>query len=175
MIRSVAKRAVKCRFPLVIDPVMVSKHGASLLARPAVRALKEHLLPLAALITPNIPEAELLAGMKIRDVRDMKNAAGRILALGAKAVLVKGGHLRGRATDVFRDTVRTVLLDAERIPTRHTHGTGCTFSAAITAELAKGRGTLAAVRIAKKFITEAIRTAPGLGRGSGPVGHFAKI
>ncbi|HOG23031.1 MAG TPA: bifunctional hydroxymethylpyrimidine kinase/phosphomethylpyrimidine kinase [Candidatus Omnitrophota bacterium] len=174
LIRAIARKAETFRFPLVIDPVMVSKHGARLLASSSVEALKKSLIPHAALVTPNIPEAEILAGIRIGNLSDMKKASRRILELGPRAVLLKGGHLKGASIDVFCDGKRMVLLKAPRIRTRHTHGTGCTYSAAITAELAKGRELLAAIRIAKRFVTKAIRTAPGLGRGAGPVNHFVK-
>ncbi len=174
LIRAIARKAESFRFPLVVDPVMVSKHGARLLARSSVEALKKNLIPHATLVTPNIPEAEILAGVCIGNLSDMQEASRRILSLGPKAVLLKGGHLKGDSTDVFCDRKRIVFLKAPRIRTRHTHGTGCTYSAAITAELAKGRELLAAIRIAKRFITEAIRTAPGLGHGTGPVNHFVK-
>lgn len=175
IICALARKARKFFFPLVIDPVMVSKHGAPLLQKQASKAFKKELLPYATLITPNIMEAELLSGSRIRSVEGMKKAAKLILGLGPKAVLIKGGHLKGPAVDLFYDGKRTILLKAARIKTRHTHGTGCTYSAAIAAELAKGRETLAAARTAKKFITRAIRTAPGVGHGVGPVNHFAKV
>ena len=175
VIRCLARKARGFSFPLVIDPVMVSKHGAPLLKKNALAAFKKDLLPHASLVTPNTAEAELLCGCRVRSVSDMKKAAERILALGSGAVLIKGGHLKGPAADLFFDGKQTVLLKARRVKTRHTHGTGCTYSAAITAELAKGKGLLAAVRTAKKFITRAIRTAPGLGHGFGPVNHFAEI
>lgn len=175
IIRSLAQKARDFSFPLVVDPVMISKHGMALLKKNAVEALRRELLPHASLVTPNIAEAEMLSGIRIRNVRDMEKAAERILAFGPGAVLVKGGHLKGPAADLFRDGKRAVLLRSPRIRTKHTHGTGCTYSAAITAELAKGRELLPAVRTAKKFITRAIMTAPGLGHGSGPVNHFAKV
>jgi hydroxymethylpyrimidine/phosphomethylpyrimidine kinase len=175
IIRELGRMAKGFSFPLVVDPVMISKHGAPLLKPSAVGALTKYLLPRAALVTPNIAEAELLSGTRIRTVADMKKAAARILELGPSAVLIKGGHLKGPAADLFWDGKRSVLLEAARVKTRHTHGTGCTYSAAITAELAKGRGLLPAVRAAKKFITQAIRTAPGIGRGFGPVNHFAEV
>ena len=175
IIRAVAGIARRFSFPLVVDPVMVSKHGAPLLKSSAVKALKKDLFPYAALVTPNLMEAELLSQIRIRKFSDMKEAAKRILALGPQAVLIKGGHLKGAATDLFHDGKKTILLKAARLKTRHTHGTGCTFSAAATAELAKGKNLLTSVRIAKKFITQAIRTAPGLGHGFGPVNHFVKV
>lgn len=175
VIRAVARELCGRPFPVVIDPVMISKHGSPLLKRDAVRALLKQLFPLATLVTPNVPEAEALSGVRIRRIPDMKKAARRILASGARAVLIKGGHLKGAAMDFFFDGRKSVFLKAARVRTRHTHGTGCTYAAAVTAELAKGKKLLAAVRTAKKFITRAILTAPGLGRGRGPVNHFTEI
>lgn len=173
ILRAVAETLQTCRVPLVVDPVMVSKHGVSLMDRGAVRIFKDELAPLATLITPNLCEAEVLSGIKVRDLEDMEKAAGIIAGFGPRAVLVKGGHLRGEAVDLLWQQGRVRRFIAPRIRTRHTHGTGCTYSAAITAELAKGKDLLAAVSIAKKFITRAIRTHPGFGKGFGPVNHFA--
>jgi hydroxymethylpyrimidine/phosphomethylpyrimidine kinase len=160
--------------PLVVDPVMISKHGAPLMAESARTALRTLLLPRAALVTPNLHEAAAIAGILVDSLESMREAARRIQGFGATAVLVKGGHLEGDAIDVlFADGVFTELR-APRIPTRHTHGTGCTYSAAITAFLARGESLLSAVQLGKAFITEAIRTAPGLGAGSGPVNHWAR-
>src|SRR5947207_2787859 len=138
MVAMVARAAEKFRFSLVVDPVMVSKHGLPLLPVAAVAAVRDALVPRAALITPNIPEAEALTGMTIRTLDDMRRAAERIRALGAPAVLIKGGHLAGDATDVLLDAGGFHEYPAERIDTPHTHGTGCTYSAAITACLAAG-------------------------------------
>lgn len=171
---AVGRAARKFRFPLVVDPVMISKHGAPLLKTSAVRVFIRELLPHAALVTPNLSEAAVLSGLKVRDLESMEKAARIIAGFGPRAVLVKGGHLKGEATDLFYQDGRVRLLQAPRIRTRHTHGTGCTYSAAITAELARGQSLFAAVARAKKFITQAIRTAPGLGKGFGPVNHFAK-
>jgi hydroxymethylpyrimidine/phosphomethylpyrimidine kinase len=173
IIEAVARMAVNFPFPLVVDPVMVSKHGAALLAPDAIESLKQRLLPRAFLLTPNLEEAGLLAGMEVRDVKAMRAAAQKLVALGAQAVLVKGGHLAGDAVDglFFRGEWREYT--APRVDTRHTHGTGCTYSAAITALLAAGHDLPAAVEKAKKYIGDAIRTAPGLGAGSGPVNHHA--
>jgi hydroxymethylpyrimidine/phosphomethylpyrimidine kinase len=124
-------------------------------------------------LTPNLAEAETLAGFEIHGVEDMRRAAGRIAEMGARAVLVKGGHLAGAAIDVLLADGEWFEFSAPRVETRHTHGTGCTYSAAITAELAKGTALVEAVRRAKLFITEAIRTNPGLGGGAGPVNHHA--
>lgn len=174
IVEAVGRLAADFPFPLVVDPVMISKHGAPLLAEDARRALQQFLLPQAALVTPNLAEAAALAGFEVRSIADMHRAAREILRLGPKAVLVKGGHLAGRATDVLWCQEGEFEFHAERIETPHTHGTGCTYSAAITAELARGANLAEAVRSAKQFITEAIRTNPGLGGGTGPVNHFAE-
>ncbi|CAG7657326.1 bifunctional hydroxymethylpyrimidine kinase/phosphomethylpyrimidine kinase [Paenibacillus allorhizosphaerae] len=159
---------------LVVDPVMIAKGGASLLAESAQDALREKLLPLAAVVTPNIPEAEVITGRKISTLDEMKEAAVCIVKqFGAGAAVVKGGHSEGAPTDVLYDGEQFYLLTAERYTTRHTHGTGCTFSAAITAELAKGRTLLDAVHTAKRFITLAIRDELGIGGGHGPTNHWA--
>jgi len=173
VLRAVAKAARKFRFPLVVDPVMISKHGAPLLKTSAVRFFIQELLPYATLVTPNLAEAEVLSGIKVRDLDSMEKAARIIAGFGPQAVLVKGGHLKGDAADLFYQAGRVRLLKAPRIRTKHTHGTGCTYSAAITAGLAKGQDLFLAVTSAKKFITRAISTSPGLGHGMGPVNHFA--
>jgi hydroxymethylpyrimidine/phosphomethylpyrimidine kinase len=166
IIRAVARTV---RGPLVVDPVMVSKHGAPLMAAEAVAALREDLFPVAALVTPNLPEAEALTGMVIRDRAAMVEAARRI---PARAVLLKGGHLAGEAADLLWFAGVERWYTGERFETPHTHGTGCTYSAAITALLAHGLELPEAVSRAKQYISGAIRTNPGLGRGSGPVNHF---
>jgi len=158
-----------------VDPVMISKHGAPLIVGEAREALVRRLLPKARLITPNLPEAEALTGFSIQDPAGMRRAALRLREMGAAAVLIKGGHLSGDALDVLLDGEEWREYPAARIQTRHTHGTGCTYSAAITAGLALGLPLAEAVRRAKAYITEAIRTNPGLGAGSGPVNHHAKI
>ncbi|MGD0499321.1 MAG: bifunctional hydroxymethylpyrimidine kinase/phosphomethylpyrimidine kinase [Bryobacteraceae bacterium] len=174
MVEAVARAAAEFRFPLVVDPVMVSKHGQPLLPEAAVRAVRELLLPTAALVTPNAPEAEALAGIPIRDLDDMRRAAVRIREMGARAVLIKGGHMQADATDLLFDGVDWREFPAPRLDTRHTHGTGCTYSAAIAAGLVRGMALFDAVACAKRFIHEAIRTNPGLGAGSGPVNHHAR-
>ena len=175
MVEAVARAAAGFGFPLVVDPVMVSKHGLPLLPEAAVHAIREHLLRRAALVTPNIPEAEALTGIAIRTLDDMRLAARRICAMGARAALIKGGHARGEdSTDILFDGAEWHDFPAPRVATRHTHGTGCTFSAAIAAGLARGLALAEAVERAKRFIQEAILTNPGLGRGAGPVNHFAK-
>lgn len=162
--------------PLVVDPVMVSKHGAPLMAAEAAESLRRELLPRAALVTPNIPEAEALTGIAVKSLDDARRAAAALIGFGARAVLVKGGHFLDTASDllVTADGAERVY-PAERIDTPHTHGTGCTYSAAITAELAKGTPLADAVARAKRFIAAAIATNPGLGGGSGPVNHHAQV
>ena len=174
MVRAVAHAAAWFRFPLVVDPVMVSKHGLPLLPETAAAAIREELLPRATLITPNVPEAEALTGMTIRTLDDMRRAAERMCEMGARAVLIKGGHLDAGSTDVLYDGAEWREFPAERPATPHTHGTGCTYSAAITAGLASGLGVAGAIERAKRFIHEAIRTNPGLGRGCGPVNFHAE-
>lgn len=159
-------------YPVVVDPVMVSKSGFHLLQPDAVKALIDKLLPLATIVTPNIPEAEIMAGMRISSLKDMEEAAVRIYRMGPKNVLVKGGHLTDQATDVLFDGVRYLHLTAERIPTKNTHGTGCTLSSAIAANLAKGHSISDAVRDAKAYLTTAIRHALAIGKGVGPTHHF---
>ncbi len=158
--------------PLVVDPVMISKHGAALIDDDAVAALKSLLAPRALLLTPNLHEAAALAGIEVVTKEQMIEAGLRLLDFGPVAVLIKGGHLEGRAADVLitRDSIN--WFDGDRVSTPHTHGTGCTYSAAITARLAGGEALVDAVGGAKAFIAEAIRTNPGLGRGQGPVNHF---
>ena len=155
---------------LVVDPVFVSKHGHPLLRPDAVSALAAVVLPLAVLVTPNLPEAAGLAGFEVSDRDDMRRAAGAILAMGPGAVLVKGGHLGGdQADDLFVDAGGEEWIEAERIDTPNTHGTGCTLSAAIAAHLARGEQLRDAVVHGKAFVTEAIRHALSIGGGIGPV------
>jgi hydroxymethylpyrimidine/phosphomethylpyrimidine kinase len=159
--------------PLVVDPVMVAKSGDRLLDAGALDALTRELLPLAAIVTPNLPEAEVLAGMKVRTVADQREAAGRIAALGARAVVVKGGHAESaEIVDVLFDGQAFTEFRHERVPGTSTHGTGCTFSAAIAAQLALGRGIQEAIPLAQDYVAKAIRNAPGLGSGHGPMGHL---
>lgn len=159
--------------PLVVDPVMVAKGGASLLGSSAVDSLRTRLIPKAALITPNLPEAEALTGRTIRSVADMRQAAAALLALGCGAVLLKGGHGEGAMiTDLLaeRDGPATEFR-SRRIATRHTHGTGCTLATAIATGLAQGMALNAAVARARNYVLKALRTAPGLGKGHGPLNH----
>ena len=158
---------------LVVDPVMVAKSGDRLLREDAVAALRDLLLPLAAVVTPNAPEASILAGLEVVDDASAREAARRIHAFGSGLVIVKGGHLGGaRSDDVAFDGDSFEVLSAPRIDTSHTHGTGCTFSAAIAAELARGRSPLEAARAAKTFLHGAIEHAEPLGSGHGPLNHF---
>jgi hydroxymethylpyrimidine/phosphomethylpyrimidine kinase len=175
VVEAVARAAAGWSFPLVVDPVMISKHGLPLLPQDAIGIVRGKLLRRAALVTPNVPEAEALAGMKIVTLNDMREAAAAIHRLGAGAVLIKGGHLAGDATDVLYDGREWRDFPGERIETPHTHGTGCTYSAAITAGLASGKALADAVAAAKRFIEAAIRTNPGLGHGEGPVNHHARV
>jgi len=173
IVSAVAEAAARFDFPVVVDPVMISKHGAALLDPEASDAVRAKLIPRATLLTPNLPEAEALLGIEVRDLPTMKEAARRLCGMGARAVLVKGGHAAGDATDVLFHAGEWRLYEAPRLDTRHTHGTGCTYAAAITAELAKGTELPEAVARAKTYLTEAIATHPGLGRGSGPINHHA--
>ena len=160
---------------LVVDPVMVAKSGARLLREDAVEALRTGLLPLAAIVTPNLPEAEVLLGRSIESLDERKQAARDLVEMGAGAAVVKGGHAEGDAIDVFCDGSNVVELPAPRIATPNTHGSGCAFSAAIAAGLAKGREPLDAVRDAKRFITAAIAESIEIGHGHGPVNPMASF
>jgi hydroxymethylpyrimidine/phosphomethylpyrimidine kinase len=171
IIEAVAAAVEETAIPnLVVDPVFVSKHGHPLLREDAVDALRKLVVPLATLVTPNLPEASGLAGFEVTTAEDMALAGEAILELGASAVLVKGGHLRGsRSDDLFLDGDRSEWLTAERIHTGDTHGTGCVLSSAIAAYLARGADRWEAVRRGKEFVTEAIRHAVRIGAGIGPV------
>jgi len=175
VICALGERAAGFLFPLVVDPVMISKHGAPLISPEAQTVLARRLLPHAFLITPNLSEAAVLAGMKVDDRDAMREAARRIAHLGPSAVLIKGGHLADEALDVLYWKGDFLEFSVPRVNTPHTHGTGCTYSAAITAELAKGHELPEAVATAKKFITLAIKTQPGLGKGIGPVNHHVTV
>jgi hydroxymethylpyrimidine/phosphomethylpyrimidine kinase len=173
IIEAVANAAGGFAFPLVVDPVMVSKHGTRLMAEDAGRALRDLLFPRAYLLTPNLEEASALTGTEVKDPSSMRDAAKRLAEMGPKAVLVKGGHLENCALDIFYMGGAWTEFSSPRIATKHTHGTGCTYSAAITAGLARGEDILTAVEKAKAFILQAIRSNPGLGSGAGPVNHHA--
>ena len=165
---------------LVVDPVMIAKGGDRLLREDAVAAIKAHLLKLAEIVTPNIPEAEVLTGASIRTLADMRAAARRIHALGPRVVVVKGGHMDAAdSADVVIDVVCTpdeeFELRGPRFDTRHTHGTGCTFAAAAAAFLAQDQAVDEALRNAREYLEGAIRNAPGLGQGHGPLNHFWRV
>jgi hydroxymethylpyrimidine/phosphomethylpyrimidine kinase len=168
IVEAVAAALEDSTVPLVIDPVMISKHGAPLMDAAAIALFKQLLIPRAFLITPNLPEAFALTGEQ-----EMPAAAAALLAAGARAALIKGGHTAGPRSDDLLLYNGWHTFSAERVETRNTHGTGCTYAAAITAELAKGSDLLTAIGRAKGFVTQAIRTAPGLGKGTGPLNHFA--
>ena len=172
---AVARALADLETPLVVDPVMLSKTKALLISESAVAVLNRELIPRASLLTPNAPEAEALTGILIRDVSDMRNAATSLCEMGARAVLIKGGHVGDSAelVDVLFDGSSYREFSAPRIRTTHTHGTGCTYAAAITAGLAIGLKLGDAVARAQQFVHEAIRTAPGLGHGCGPLNHHA--
>ena len=173
IVNTAAELARTFPFPLIVDPVMISKHGARLMPPEAETALRDKLLPHAFLLTPNIPEAEALADMSIRDEEGMIRAGKRLLEFGCQAVLVKGGHKEGEPVDVLVGPNWVEKLPGTRVATRHTHGTGCTYSAAVTACLASGNELLTAVKRAKQFVQSAIESAPQLGGGHGPLNHFA--
>lgn len=160
---------------VVVDPVMTAKNGCPLIDPAAVRTLREVILPLAGVLTPNIPEAERLTGRPIRCRRDMEDAARAIAGMGCRAVVVKGGHAAGSALDILFDGERLYPFEAARIPTKNTHGTGCTFSSAIAAQLAKGDRLPDAVARAKAYVTAAIAHALPLGKGCGPTHHFYRL
>lgn len=157
---------------VVIDPVMAAKNGCPLIKPDSVDTLIREVLPLADLLTPNIPEAEMITGMQIHSTEDMEQAAKNIAAMGAKAVLVKGGHAKGDALDILFDGKKFARFSAERIDTKNTHGTGCTYSSAIASNLALGYGLEEAVKRAKEYVTTAIRHALPIGKGCGPTHHF---
>jgi hydroxymethylpyrimidine/phosphomethylpyrimidine kinase len=158
--------------PLVADPVMVAKGGAALLDPLAADAVRSRLIPRAAVLTPNLPEAEVLTGREITDVLGMQRAAEALLRMGARAVLVKGGHLPGPTVrDVLADRTGITVLEGPRIETQHTHGTGCTLASAVATGLARGLDLLSAIERARAYVLEAIRSAPGFGQGHGPLGH----
>jgi hydroxymethylpyrimidine/phosphomethylpyrimidine kinase len=158
--------------PVVVDPVMVAKGGAALIRSDAIAALKQLLAPRAAVLTPNLPEAEILLGHAIGDVAAMRGAAQELLGLGCRAVLLKGGHLPGEAlTDVLATAAGLREWQSRRIASRHTHGTGCTLASAIAAGLAQGMAVEAAVDRARTYVQRAIASAPGIGRGHGPLDH----
>jgi len=177
IINTVASEVKRYEFPLVVDPVMIAKSGSSLLLPQARNALVSKIIPFATVVTPNIPEAEVLSGFKIRSLEDAEKAGKKILKMGAEAVVVKGGHMpvRNRAIDTLVMKNKTLRVEAEWVESRATHGTGCCFSAAITANLAKGQSIEESVRIAKKFVTRAIELGFQIGKGYGPVNPIGQI
>lgn len=160
---------------LVVDPVMISKSGVPLLSADAIDTLRDELLPLATIVTPNIHEAEILADHKITGNNDVERAARVIHAQGPDLVVIKGGHLEGSPVDVVFDGARFHRLEAQRIDTSNTHGTGCTYSAAITAFLAHGLEPLESIQLAKLFVTNALKHSFSIGAGHSPVHHFAPL
>jgi hydroxymethylpyrimidine/phosphomethylpyrimidine kinase len=171
-VRLAARLIAEAGVPAVVDPVMVAKGGAALLAEEAVSAVRERLVPAAALLTPNAPEAEALTGRAVASLDDQRRAGEALLAAGAQAVLVKGGHVPGeRVVDVLATPAGETLFEGERIASRHTHGTGCTLASACAAGLAQGLPLAEAVARAWDYVHQAILRAPGLGRGHGPLDH----
>jgi hydroxymethylpyrimidine/phosphomethylpyrimidine kinase len=175
VIRTVAAGIARHRLaPYVLDPVMVATSGDPLLKTDGIEAIRRELMPLCDLLTPNLDEAALLVGHSVRSVEEMREAAARLVEEGAKAVLVKGGHLEGPETvDVLHDGSAMTTYRHERVETRSTHGTGCTLSAAITAHLAQGFPLHDAVQLSLDWVHRAIASAPALGSGNGPLNHFA--
>jgi hydroxymethylpyrimidine/phosphomethylpyrimidine kinase len=172
---AIARLAGSFSFPLVVDPVMFSKHGARLMSSEAEAVLRDALFPACTLVTPNIPEAEALSGSTITTMSDIEQAARTIARFGPQAVLIKGGHLEGDPVDVLYSAGNFRRFTGRRVLTKNTHGTGCTYSAAITALLARGEPLESAVSRAKQFVQNAIESAPGIGRGFGPLNHLARI
>ena len=160
---------------LVVDPVMVAKGGDKLLQDEAIQTLKEELLPHALVLTPNIPEAEVLTGLPIKTMTDARRAAKTLISMGPKTVVVKGGHRKGKPIDIFYDGTSYYEFTADRITTTSDHGTGCTFSAAITANLAKNLSVKDAVEQAKTYVSASLRSAYPVGRGHGPLNHFGHL
>jgi hydroxymethylpyrimidine/phosphomethylpyrimidine kinase len=172
VVETVAALLDEAKAPAVVDPVMVAKGGHPLLPNAAVEAVRSLMIPRAALLTPNAPEAEALTGLEVRDIDGQRRAGEALLKLGAKAVLMKGGHVDGPTViDLLMTADGETVLEAERIDTRHTHGTGCTLASACAAGLALGRPLEVAVAEAWAYVGEAIRRAPGLGGGHGPLDH----
>lgn len=160
---------------IVVDPVMISKSGYPLLQPEACATLIQELLPLATLVTPNLPEAEAITGMKVERKEEMRPVAEKILSLGAKAVLVKGGHLNDSADDLLFDGTNEIWFPGTRIETKNTHGTGCTLSSSLAANLAKGLSLQEAVAASKAYVTEAIAHSLAIGSGCGPTHHFVDL
>ncbi len=177
IISAVAESIIKNNITkLVVDPVMRAKSGDPLLKPEAEEALIKKILPLATVITPNIPEAEALTKRSIRNLKDMKEAAKYIMDYGPKSVLIKGGHLEGKySIDILYNGSEFYEFGADRVYTKNTHGTGCTYSSAITSMLAWGYDIITSIDVAKRYITEAIRQSFGIGKGHGPLNHFVRV
>ena len=172
MVSAAAALIDASKAPAVVDPVMIAKGGTALLPSEAIETVRDMMVPRAALLTPNAPEATALTGIAVENLDDMRRAGDALLAMGAKAVLMKGGHVPGdRVTDLLITPAGETLFEGERIETRHTHGTGCTLASACAAGLAQGMSLEAAVARAWAYVAEAIRRAPGLGAGHGPLDH----
>jgi hydroxymethylpyrimidine/phosphomethylpyrimidine kinase len=171
LVVTTAKRLAAVSAPIVVDPVCVSKHGDPLLVPEAVEAMIAELLPIASVVTPNLPEVARLTGIEVDDAAGQRRAAEALLTLGAEWVLVKGGHLAGDAVDLLTDGDTVLELSAERVDVTHTHGTGCTLASAIASYLALGHDVVAAVTAAKQYVTGAIAGGFPLGAGIGPVDH----
>ena len=172
IVQIVASSLKDYAIPAVVDPVMIAKGGAPLLKPDAIQCMKGEIIPRAFLLTPNLPEAEALVGFPVRNENDMEKAAVRLQEMGARYVLLKGGHLESSAVDLLLSGGKIHRFPSERFETQHTHGTGCTYAAAIVSFLAQGEPIEQAVGQAKQFISEAIRTAPGIGQGHGPINHY---
>ncbi len=160
---------------LVIDPVMKSKSGETLLKKNSIEILKRELIPQTTLLTPNVPEAEILSRILIENTEDAKKAAERIYSFGCKAVLITGGHLKDEPVDVLFDGAQFTLFRGKRVDSINTHGTGCTFSAAITANLVKGKSLKESIHISKDYLYRAIQESFNIGKGHGPLNHFVKV
>lgn len=160
---------------VVIDPVMYAKNGCPLMEPTAVDTLKKVIIPLADVLTPNIPEAEKIADMQISSVTDLEAAAKKIVAMGCKAIVIKGGHAIGNALDVLYDGEKFYHFETKRIDTKNTHGTGCTLSSAIASQLAKGLSVPEAVQKSKEYVTTAIEHSLAIGHGNGPTNHFYNL
>jgi hydroxymethylpyrimidine/phosphomethylpyrimidine kinase len=160
---------------VVLDPVVRSTSGHDLIDDDALQVIIQELMPLATLVTPNMAEAERMTGLRVTTLEEMRVAGEKLLAMGARAVLVKGGHLPDEASDLLLDGDTTRLYHAERVETTNTHGTGCTLSAAIAALLARGHTLQTAIEGAKQYLLEALKSAPPLGHGAGPLNHMVQI
>lgn len=173
MMEVIAQVVEKYELPYIIDPVMIAKSGDYLMNESSQSMIRERLLPLATIVTPNLPEAEVLLDMEIKSLADQEKAAEAIVKeLKSESAIVKGGHATGEPIDVLFDGKELHHFSAERIETKHTHGTGCTFSAVIAAEIAKGTPLVEAITIAKAYITDAIQFSLKLGKGNGPTNHW---